>query len=143
MLLMCDALCSAVQSSCLQHPAGVAVMYSHNHMCMVQVLRLVWKGPNSPVFGVTTPFSHPCSTFVACANSTTAGALPQEVVGAPPAGSTIESVTAISSSSLATYVPNSNVTFTLGFPSLTADDPNVEDVAYFVREAVANAAGLK
>ncbi|KAA6423156.1 MAG: hypothetical protein FRX49_07143 [Trebouxia sp. A1-2] len=107
------------------------------------VLRLVWKGPNSPVFGVTTPFSHPCSTFVACANSTTAGALPQEVVGAPPAGSTIESVTAISSSSLATYVPNSNVTFTLGFPSLTADDPNVEDVAYFVREAVANAAGLK
>ncbi|KAL0033712.1 hypothetical protein WJX77_002073 [Trebouxia sp. C0004] len=107
------------------------------------VLRLVWKGPNSPVFGVTTPFSHPCSTFVACANSTTAGALPQEVVGAPPAGSTIESVTAISSSSLATYVPNSNVTFTLGFPSLTAEDPNVEDVAYFVREAVANAAGLK
>ncbi len=112
-------------------------------MRMVQVLRLVWKGPNSPVFGVTTPFSHPCSTFVACANSTTAGALPQEVVGTTPAGSTIESVTAISSASLATYVPNSNVTFTLGFPSLTAEDPNVEDVAYFVREAVANAAGLK
>lgn len=138
---MCDALCPAAGKN--SAAAAAAVIYTHSHMCMVQVLRLVWKGPNSPVFGVTTPFSHPCSTFVACANSTTAGALPQEVVGAPPAGSTIESVTAISSSSLATYVPNSNVTFTLGFPSLTAEDPNVEDVAYFVREAVANAAGLK
>lgn len=109
----------------------------------MQVLRLVWKGPNSPVYGVVNPFMHPCSTFVACANTTTAGALPQEVVGTPPAGSTIESVSAIVSDSLATYVPNSNVTFTLGFPTLTAEDPNVEDVAYFVREAVANAAGVK
>ncbi len=107
------------------------------------MLRLAWKGPNSPAFKVVYPFSHPCSTYVACANTTTAGALPQEVVGTPPMGTTIESVTAISRASLATYVPNSNVTFTLGFPGLSAEDPNVEDVSYFVREAVANAAGLK
>lgn len=110
---------------------------------MLQVLRLAWKGPNSPVFKVVYGFSHPCSTFVACSNSTTAGALPEEVVGTPPAGTTIESATAIKTASLATYIPSSNVTFTLGFPMLSAEDPNVEDVSYFVREAVANAAGLK
>ena len=107
------------------------------------MLRLVWKGPNSPAYKVVNPFYHPCSTFVACANSTTAGALPTEVVGAPPAGATVESSTAIAISSLKTYVPNSNVTFTLGFPFLSPEDPNVEDVAYFIREAVANAAGVK
>lgn len=110
---------------------------------VVQVLRLAWKGPNSPVFKPVYGFSHPCSTFVACSNSTTAGALPAEVVGTPPAGTTIESARAIKTASLATYIPNSNVTFTLGFPGLNAEDPSVEDVSYFVREAVANAAGLR
>ncbi|KAL3137619.1 hypothetical protein ABBQ38_004896 [Trebouxia sp. C0009 RCD-2024] len=107
------------------------------------VLRLAWKGPNSPAFKVVYGFSHPCSTFVACSNSTTAGALPAEVVGIPPAGTTIESASAIKTAHLATYIPNSNVTFTLGFPALNAEDPSVEDVSYFVREAVANAAGLR
>ncbi|KAL3150819.1 hypothetical protein ABBQ32_000578 [Trebouxia sp. C0010 RCD-2024] len=107
------------------------------------VLRLTWKGPNSPAFKVVYGFSHPCSTFVACSNSTTAGALPAEVVGTPPAGTTIESASAIKTAHLATYIPNSNVTFTLGFPGLNAEDPSVEDVSYFVREAVANAAGLR
>ena len=60
-----------------------------------------------------------------------------------PDGSTIESSSAVSSPSLATFIPNSNVTFTLTFPELSPSDPNVEDVSYFVREAVANAAGLK
>lgn len=104
---------------------------------------MAWKGPNSPVFKVVYGFSHPCSTFVACNNATTAGALPEEVVGTPPAGTTIESASAIKTASLATYIPNSNVTFTLGFPTLSPEDPNVEDVSYFIREAVANAAGLK
>lgn len=113
------------------------------HGLCIQVLRLAWKGPNSPAFKVVYGFSHPCSTFVACSNSTTAGALPAEVVGTPPAGTTIESASAVRTALLATYVPTSNVTFTLGFPALNAEDPSVEDVSYFVREAVANAAGLR
>ena len=100
-------------------------------------------GPNSPAYKVVTPFRHPCSTFVACTNTTINGALPAPVVGVTPAGSSIESSAARRSPSLATFIPNSNVTFTLAFPGLDAADPNVEDVSYFVREAVANAAGLK
>ena len=103
----------------------------------------LWMGPNSPAYKVVTPFRHPCSTFVACTNTSTNGALPAPVVGVTPAGSSIESSTATRSPSLATFIPNSNVTFTLTFPSLDAADPNVEDVSYFVREAIANAAGLK
>ena len=103
------------------------------------MLRLVWKGPNSPVFQVVNP----CSTYVACTNSASAGALPIDVVGTPPMGTTIERAGATRSSSLTTFIPNSNVTFTLGFPSLSPEDPNVEAVAYSVRAAVANAAGLR
>lgn len=100
-------------------------------------------GPNSPAYKVVAPFRHPCSTFVACTNTSTNGALPAPVVGMTPSGSTIESSSAMRSPSLATFIPNSNVTFTLTFPFLDASDPNVEDVAYFAREAIANAAGLK
>lgn len=121
----------------------LATMHLVTQCCVSQVLRLAWKGPNSPAFKVVYGFSHPCSSFVACSNTTTAGALPAEVVGTPPAGTTIESASAIRTASLATYIPNSNVTFTLAFPGLNAEDPSVEDVSYFVREAVANAAGVR
>lgn len=117
--------------------------YRSSCIASLQALRLVWTGPNSPAYKVVSSFSHPCSTFVACTNTSINGALPTPVIGLTPDGSTIESSSALRSPSLATFIPNSNVTFTLTFPSLDPSDPNVEDVAYFVREAIANAAGLK